>query len=225
MTPFISTLLLKLCRFNLHTFPLIALFIASTIITGCLPSAHTATSDPLPEKVKQQTDTTETITLDGVLYEIPAPWAGHKLEAPTLTYDSFRKIPDAHTKEGSKIYVLAKAHDSLIKMLLQAEKDGVHLQAESGYRSENYQRKIFRRMLAKGRTFDDIVRYVAPPGYSQHMFGTAVDFYPSNWRFAKTPQYEWLEENAHLFHFEQTYPEFNKLQMPWEAWHWNYIGK
>ncbi|MBT8333533.1 MAG: hypothetical protein KJP19_03800, partial [Deltaproteobacteria bacterium] len=98
MTPFISTLLLKLCRFNLHTFPLIALFIASTIITGCLPSAHTATSDPLPEKVKQQTDTTETITLDGVLYEIPAPWAGHKLEAPTLTYDSFRKIPDAHTK-------------------------------------------------------------------------------------------------------------------------------
>ena len=79
-------------------------------------------------------------------------------------------------------------------------------------------------MLAEGRTFDDIVRYVAPPGYSQHMFGTAVDFYPSNWRFAETPQYSWLQENAHMFDFEQTYPEYNKLKMPWEAWHWNYTG-
>jgi LAS superfamily LD-carboxypeptidase LdcB len=201
------------------------LCLASAIITASPPNTHAVTSDPLQEEAKKQLESTETITIDGILYEIPAPWAGHKLEAPTLSYASFRKIPEAHTKEGSKVYILAKAHDSLVRMLLQAEKEGIHLQVESGYRSKNYQRKIFRRMLAEGRTFDDIVRYVAPPGYSQHMFGTAVDFYPSNWRFAETPQYSWLQENAHMFDFEQTYPEYNKLKMPWEAWHWSYTGK
>ena len=80
-------------------------------------------------------------------------------------------------------------------------------------------------MLGEGRTFADIVRYVAPPGYSQHVLGTAIDFFPSNWRFADTPDYEWLKENARQFGFEETYSQFNKMKMPWEAWHWNYSWK
>jgi D-alanyl-D-alanine carboxypeptidase len=77
-------------------------------------------------------------------------------------------------------------------------------------------------MLSEGREFDDIVRYVAPPGYSEHMLGTAVDFSPSNWRFADTDQHRWLLENAHRFGFENTYPEISETNMPWEAWHWNH---
>ncbi len=76
-------------------------------------------------------------------------------------------------------------------------------------------------MMAKGRTFDDIIRYVAPPGYSEHMLGNAVDFYPSNWRFAETPQHAWLLKNANDFGFFNTYSQYNTLHMPWEAWHWN----
>ena len=225
MTYLIYTLLPKLCRCHQPLSGLFALIVASIIFAAPVSITLAALSAPLQEEATQELDKAETITIDGIIYEIPAPWAGNKMTAPELPYSSFRKIPEAHTKEGGKIYILAKAHDSLVKMLLQAVKDGVHLLVESGYRSENYQRKIFKRMLREGRTFDDIVRYVAPPGYSQHMFGTAVDFYPSNWRFAETDQYTWLQENAHRFHFEQTYPEFNKLKIPWEAWHWNYIGK
>ena len=56
------------------------------------------------------------------------------------------------------------------------------------------------------------------------MIGTSVDFHPSNWRFADTPQYPWLQQNADQFGFEETYSQKNSFKMPWEAWHWNYTG-
>jgi D-alanyl-D-alanine carboxypeptidase len=78
--------------------------------------------------------------------------------------------------------------------------------------------------MAEGREFNDIVRYVAPPGYSEHALGTVVDFTPSNWRFAGTPAYNWLKNNAGRFGFFETLPESSKRETPWEAWHWKYIG-
>ena len=111
-----------------------------------------------------------------------------------------------------------------MELLQAAEKDGISLKVESAYRSERYQKRIFKRMIAEGRSFDDIVRYVAPPGYSQHVLGTAVDFFPSNWRFADTEAYTWLRENAQRFGFEETYSRFNPMRIPWESWHWNFTG-
>ena len=78
--------------------------------------------------------------------------------------------------------------------------------------------------MAEGRTWEDLVRYVAPPGYSEHMLGVVVDLYPSNWRFASTPEYQWLKENASTYHFVESYPEINPEGFPWEAWHWKYIS-
>ena len=57
------------------------------------------------------------------------------------------------------------------------------------------------------------------------MLGTALDFFPSNWKFADTEQYLWLQENAKEFGFEETYSKNNRFLMPWEAWHWNYVGE
>lgn len=212
------------------------------IITSCKTSAFQATLafcriiavlqaaiflsliSPVPSSASSpEAELPETITIDGHKYVVPPPWSGNRLEAPALDFSSFLKIPEKYTKDNSKIYILARAQPALVEMLSKAEEDGVFFQVESGYRSKSYQRKIFKRMFEEGRTFEDVVRYVAPPGYSNHMFGTAVDFYPSNWRFADTPQYKWLQDNAAKFNFDETYSEFNKMQMPWEAWHWNYI--
>ena len=33
-----------------------------------------------------------------------------------------------------------------------------------------------------------------------------------------------LMEYAAKFGFEQTYSQNNRYRMPWESWHWNYIG-
>jgi LAS superfamily LD-carboxypeptidase LdcB len=172
----------------------------------------------------EQEEHGETVVIDGQTYSIPAPWRGHSLRAPEFEYTDFRRIPETYTHEGSEIYILRSAHQPLVSMLEAAAGEGIPLRVESAYRSERYQKRIFRRMLDEGRTFADIVRYVAPPGYSEHMLGTAVDFFPSDWQFAATPAYTWLRENAHRFGFEETYSRDNPLAMPWEAWHWNFTG-
>ncbi len=167
----------------------------------------------------------ETLVIDDKRYTIPGPWAGNKISAPSLPMNAFRQIPTENTKEGSHIYVLEATHSALLQLFTAAKKDGIVLRIESGFRSTNYQKKIFSRMLAEGRDFDDIIRYVAPPGYSQHALGTAVDFSPSNWRFASLPDYQWLKDNGEKFGFTETYPQHNRLHYPWEAWHWCYSKK
>jgi LAS superfamily LD-carboxypeptidase LdcB len=168
----------------------------------------------------------ETVVIDGSHYIVPPPWAGNKIKARDRSASaSFRQIPTNHTYNETKLYVHSTALEPLLALLNQARDDGVILLVESGYRSEGYQRSIFKRLLDEGRSFADIVRYVAPPGYSQHALGTAVDFHPSNWEFANTPAYEWLKKNAASFNFEETYSPTNGHNMPWEAWHWNYIGE
>ena len=167
----------------------------------------------------------ENVTIDGHTYPIPPPWLGNKVNAPQLSYTDFKQIPPKYCKDEAKIYVTIETQKHLLSMLKTAEDDGLLIQVESGYRSAAYQKKIFKRMLAAGRTFNDIVRYVAPPGYSNHMLGTAVDFSPSNWRFAETDHYQWLQKNAGNFGFEEIYSENNKMKIPWEAWHWQYMGK
>jgi LAS superfamily LD-carboxypeptidase LdcB len=176
------------------------------------------------EQLSAQDNTEEVITINGVHYHVPAPWKGNKVNAPKLTYSDFKQIPLKFCKDEGKIYVTIETQKNLVAMLTQAEEDGLLIQVESGYRSANYQAKIFKKMFAEGRDFDDIIRYVAPPGYSNHILGTAVDFSPSNWRFADTKQYLWLQENGHTFGFEEIYSETNRLKMPWEAWHWQYMG-
>ncbi|MCL7486903.1 MAG: M15 family metallopeptidase [Desulfobulbaceae bacterium] len=175
--------------------------------------------------ISQLDESREMLIIEGESYIIPPPWRGNRFIAPEYDYSDFRLIPVEYTHNGTKIYILSTAHQPLVALLEAAEKDGIFLKVESAYRSEGYQTRIFRRMLAEGRTFDDIVRYVAPPGYSQHILGTAVDFFPSNWRFAGTPAYTWLQENGRRFGFAETYSRFNLMKIPWESWHWNFIGR
>ncbi len=165
---------------------------------------------------------TETVTIGESTYEIPEPWIGNKIPEPSLASSKFKMIPVDHTKNGTKLFITEDAHTALLELLEAAKEDGITLKIESGYRSRGYQKKIFVRMLEEGRDFDDIIRYVAPPGYSQHALGTAVDFFPSNWQFATLIDYEWLRNNAAIFGFTETYSKNNTMRYPWEAWHWNY---
>lgn len=187
---------------------------------GLRPSA----SLPAPQEIPKQVRAPETVLIGGRTYTVPPPWRGNRFIVPEHDSADFRRLPAEHTHGGGKIYVLARAHPSLLDLLKAAEEDGIVLEVDSGYRSVRYQKLIFTRMLAEGRPFDDIVRSVAPPGYSQHMLGTAVDFHPSDWRFAETAAYAWLRENGRRFGFEETYCRGNPMKMPWEAWHWNYSG-
>ena len=173
---------------------------------------------------RKQKKVFEFVQIDGESYAVPYPWRGKKIAQKSPDQGTLQQIPVEFTKDQSKLFAQEEVCAAFITMAMAAREDNVHLLVHSAFRSVWYQRKIFTNLMAEGRTWEDLVRYVAPPGYSEHMLGIAVDLYPSNWRFASTPEYAWLKEHASEYNFMESYPEFNQEGFPWEAWHWKYVG-
>ena len=113
-------------------------------------------------------------------------------------------------------------------MQAAAGRDGVILLPLSGFRSIARQTRIIRANLAKGRPLDDLLRYVAAPGCSEHHTGRALDIgSPQNRRhfeedFDRTPEFRWLKRHAHRFGFRLSYPRRNPHRIGYEPWHWFY---
>lgn len=167
----------------------------------------------------------EFVRIGDELYPVPPVWRGAKIAEKSPAMSQLSKIPVDFTFNESKLYVEHKTRNAFVAMAEKALEDDVQLVVHSGFRSVAYQRRIFQKLMMKGRTWEDLVRYVAPPGYSEHAMGTVVDLYPSDWRFAGTRQYAWLKENGAFFGFFETYPESSPKGFPWEAWHWRFIGE
>ena len=66
--------------------------------------------------------------------------------------------------------------DSLLKMREEAKKDGIYLVFLSGYRSINLQKDIFYSLKSmRNQEAAERARVSAPPGYSEHSTGFAID--------------------------------------------------
>jgi D-alanyl-D-alanine carboxypeptidase len=114
-------------------------------------------------------------------------------------------------------------------MRRSATKDGITLEAISGYRSHDYQLGIFERKLARGQTVDQILTVNAAPGYSEHHSGQALDIGtpgepPAEESFEQTPAFAWLTRHAGDFGFVMSYPRDNAFGIIYEPWHWYYAG-
>jgi D-alanyl-D-alanine carboxypeptidase len=87
------------------------------------------------------------------------------------------------------------------------------------------QREIVQRKLAKGLSWEEILRVSAYPGFSEHHTGRAVDVgSPENVRhleesFELTAEYSWLVRRAEEFGFTQSYPR-GRSGVAYEPWHW-----
>lgn len=106
-----------------------------------------------------------------------------------------------------------------------AMRDGVVLEAISGYRSHDYQLGIFERKLARGLTVDEILTVNAAPGYSEHHGGLALDIGapdepPAEESFERTRAFAWLQHNAAGHGFVMSYPRDNPHGIVYEPWHW-----
>lgn len=198
-------------------------FTSSARTVGLPPQEEPVQVKPLEKKRLVSASYGESVQIAGIRYLVPRQWRGRKVSAPTLQYEDFSRIPRDFTHKQGELYLRKEAAAALQDMAEKAQEDNVFLQVHSAYRSVGYQKRIFKKYLEQGRTFDDIVRYVAPPGYSQHALGTVVDFYPSNWEFAATEAYAWLKNHAGDFHFIESYPEHQPAGYPWEAWHWRWL--
>lgn len=108
-----------------------------------------------------------------------------------------------------------------------ARRDGVALDAISGYRSHAYQLGIFRRKLARGQTLPEILKVNAAPGYSEHHSGEALDLGtagepPAEESFERTAAFRWLQAHAADCGFRMSYPRDNPHGIVYEPWHWRW---
>ncbi|HJR73016.1 MAG TPA: M15 family metallopeptidase [Luteimonas sp.] len=106
-----------------------------------------------------------------------------------------------------------------------AYRDGVVLEAISGYRSHDYQLGIFERKLARGLSVEDILTVNAAPGYSEHHSGLALDIGapdepPAEESFENTAAFAWLSARAGGHGFTMSYPRDNPHGIVYEPWHW-----
>ena len=121
--------------------------------------------------------------------------------------------------------------DSLLKMREEAKKDGIYLVFLSGYRSINLQKDIFYSLKSiRNQEAAERARVSAPPGYSEHSTGFAIDIGDATQRetdfeteFENTGAFKWLIKNAAKFHFKLSFTKDNKY-IDYEPWHWRYEG-
>lgn len=166
----------------------------------------------------------EFVVVDGVKYKVPAPWRGAKLVHVDSNFNDISLIPVIYTENNSKIYLRKPARDAAVKMLQAAAAEKVLLLIRSGYRSIRYQRILWSKRLSQGKTFQEIAKSVAPPGYSEHHLGTAVDLVSDTKEFKRSSGYKWLLNNAHQYCFFESYPKDNSTTgVYWEPWHWKYV--
>ena len=120
--------------------------------------------------------------------------------------------------------------DTIEKLILDAERDGMCLTIIGGYRSFEYQQEIYDMMPDKA----------ALPGYSEHQTGLAVDFEACPMTNGKRddtaerlelrndldtlPEYQWLKDHADEYDMVQTYTE-EQDKYPPEPWHWKFMVK
>ena len=119
---------------------------------------------------------------------------------------------------------------------------GVSLSVTSAYRSQSTKRGLFLRRLPSASAIaaggadgavDSVLRWVAPPGFSKHQTGYAIDVASGGvggLGFASTTAYRWLSAdryaNAMRFGWIPSYPPDAVAQGPNpEPWEWVWIGR
>lgn len=138
---------------------------------------------------------------------------------PTNTYQEI--------ENESCINCLDKEVMTAFKLMQSDAKSlGLNIYLSSGYRSYNYQNRLYNNYTAvSGQAGADT--YSARPGYSEHQTGLCFDLNEVASSFATTNEGIWVQNNAHLYGFIIRYPEGkeNITGYMYESWHLRYVGK
>jgi len=129
------------------------------------------------------------------------------------------------------VLVHKSMYKSLKDMKNDAEQEGIYLVFLSGYRSIKLQEQIFYSLKSiRNQIASERARVSAPPGYSEHSTGFAIDIGDAYNRetdfqesFEKTSAFKWLKKNAAKYHFRLSFDK-NQTSVDYEPWHWRYEG-
>lgn len=161
-----------------------------------------------------------------------------------LLVNAKNKLPANYNPDLAEVtggYCLVRcAAEAMKKMICAALEDKIELRVFSAYRSIEYQQGLFdedmRRYIMQGysgtEAYDMTARSVAVPGYSEHNAGLAADISTMKWKgditemFDRTPEFQWLSENAHKFGYILRYPKGKEdiTGIQYEPWHYRYVG-
>ncbi|UOY94231.1 M15 family metallopeptidase [Ectobacillus sp. JY-23] len=180
---------------------------------------------PYEDTVQEHTVTNEESLLVLVNKErlLPPSYVPQDLVLPNVL-----RSPEASTEN---IYMRKEAAQALEQLCRAAQAENLQLLAVSGYRSYEYQRKLYQRNI-KTQGKEKTQAYSAPPGASEHQTGLAMDItskaanYQLNEAFGMTAEGQWLIEHAHEFGFIIRY-NVSKQSITgyaYEPWHIRYIG-
>lgn len=161
-------------------------------------------------------------------------------------HPDFIEIPVRYADREGR-FLRRDVMDAFVKMFEAARTGGITLQIRSATRNFEAQKKIWedkwfgRRILEDGtnamKDIPDektralkILEYSSMPGTSRHHWGTDIDLNAFTNDYFESGEglkiYTWLQENARLYGFCQTYTSFD-TQRPTgyqpEKWHWSYV--
>lgn len=136
------------------------------------------------------------------------------------------------TSVGSGIKVRRNTAQAFNKMVLAAQNDGVTIVPLSGFRSVSTQNELFYGVARqRGQTPAQRATVSAPPGFSEHHTGYAIDVGDGNnsssnlsTSFEDTRASQWLRKNMSNFGFEFSFPKNNIQNINYEPWHIRFIG-
>ncbi|MEO0946894.1 MAG: M15 family metallopeptidase [Cyanobacteria bacterium J06641_5] len=137
----------------------------------------------------------------------------------------------AITRDG-RIRLRPEAARQFLAMQEAARARGISLVALSGYRTFDEQKYLFFQIKQnRGQDARERAKVSAPPGYSEHHTGYAIDIGDGNASdthiqesFEATVGFAWLEANAARYGFELSFPRDNEQGISYEPWHWRYVG-
>jgi zinc D-Ala-D-Ala carboxypeptidase len=129
--------------------------------------------------------------------------------------------------DGKDHRLIPVAAEAWRKLKAAALGDGVSLFIVSAFRSIDRQTEIVCRKLEQGMAIEDILKVCAPPGYSEHHTGRAIDLSAPGSRaleveFELSTAYAWLSSRAAEFGYYLSYPVGNNSGYQYEPWHWCY---
>lgn len=143
-------------------------------------------------------------------------------------YPEAQELVVAETDAGGREYLLIpEAAQAWAAMKQAALRDEVTIEIVSAFRDVERQVAIIRAKLERGMPFEKIFTLSAPPGYSEHHTGRAVDIntpgcIATEEMFEHTDAFRWLGMHAGKFGFTLSYPRANALGFIYEPWHWCY---
>ena len=140
-------------------------------------------------------------------------------------------IIDINSNYAENRFAEEKTFKAFLKLKEYALEKGYDIEIESGYRSAQYQQKVFDNCVNQ-KGLDSAKEYVAIPGYSEHHTGLALDIclkkddkfiiehnLPDEFKI-------FLRDNVYKFGFIIRYPQGKEkiTGYNYEPWHIRYVG-